>query len=259
MGKWLINAPLFTGQKVGLSLTGLTPNIMQIKVGASILSADFTRLSDELKECEQAGIDYIHLDIMDGHFVPNITFGLVVVKAIRSATTLPLDAHLMIENPEKYIPDFIKAGVDMITVHSECFGKLTSASDNYWEFPKEITSLDVAQIRPVLKMIKSAGKKAFVALNPGTPLCINEILGEIDGVLIMSVNPGFAGQSFNRTVLSKITALRAKYQGDIQVDGGVNDRTAPEVIKAGANLLVTASYFFNAPDKNKAVTGLKKL
>ncbi|MBI4712107.1 MAG: ribulose-phosphate 3-epimerase [Planctomycetes bacterium] len=231
---------------------------MKIQVGASILSADFAHLSDELKKCEKAGIDSIHLDIMDGHFVPNITFGAPLVKKIRAYTSLSFDAHLMIESPARFINDFIKVGVDGITVHVECFGELRPACQG-WKFPKEITSLDATQIRPVLKMIKSAGKKAFVALNPGTPLCINEILGEIDGVLIMSVNPGFAGQSFNRTVLSKITALRTKYQGDIQVDGGVNDQTAPEVIKAGANLLVTASYFFNAPDKAKAVIGLKKL
>jgi ribulose-phosphate 3-epimerase len=229
-----------------------------IQVSASILSADFACLRKAIKKCEDAGIDSIHLDIMDGHFVPNITFGPVVVKAIRSRTKLPLDAHLMIENPDWYIDDFINAGADIISVHIECFGKLKKHCQGLGKFPKEIESLDEAKLLSVIKKIKSIGKKAGLAFNPGSPLCLSkEILNELDEVLIMSVNPGFAGQGFMPEVLPKIKELRKIYKGDIKVDGGINDKTASEVIRAGANILVTASYFFSASDPKKALELLK--
>ncbi|MFH1226651.1 MAG: ribulose-phosphate 3-epimerase [Planctomycetota bacterium] len=228
-----------------------------IKIGVSILSADFACLEKELDKCERAGVDAIHLDVMDGYFVPNITFGPVVIKSIRHCTQLPMDAHLMIDAPHRYINDYIKSGVDIITLHAECYGELKPAAQGPDKFPKEITGIYPEQIRPVLNQIRSAHKKVYVALNPGSPLCIQEILNEIDGVLIMSVNPGFSGQSFDTSALSKIESLRRIYQGDIQVDGGVNEKIAPAIIKAGANYLVTASYFFSAADPAKAVKSLR--
>ncbi|MEK7449743.1 MAG: ribulose-phosphate 3-epimerase [Planctomycetota bacterium] len=235
----------------------------KIKIAASILSADFSRLADEIKKVEQAGVDQIHLDIMDGHFVPNISFGPVIVKAIRPLTRLPLDAHLMIESPDLYLDEFIKAGADIITVHAECYGELRPHShpalkrDN--KFPKEIQSLDTKKITRDLKRIRDQGRQSGVSLNPGTPLCIQEILMEVDEVLIMSVNPGFSGQPFMNSVLPKITALRKIYQGNIKIDGGINNETAPRAVKAGANILVTASYFFSAANHKKLVQDLKNL
>jgi ribulose-phosphate 3-epimerase len=229
-----------------------------IKISASILSADFSCLREALKKCEDAGIDSIHLDIMDGHFVPNISFGPVVVKALRSRTKLVLDAHLMIEEPEKYTDDFIKAGADIISVHAECFGKLKKHCQGKGEFPKEIEAIDEKSLRPIMEKVKSAGKKFGITFNPGSAVCLSpDILNELDEILIMSVNPGFAGQGFMPEVLPKIKELRKIYQGNIKVDGGINDKTAPDAIKAGANILVTASYFFGAPDPKKAVEILK--
>lgn len=245
---------------------------MEIKVGTSILSADFSQLRTELKKCEQAGVDIIHLDIMDGHFVPNLTFGPVVVEAIRRHTKLPLDVHLMILNPWRYIAEFIKAGVDIITVHTECYPWRGSHEEDLsledakalkdlerTSVIKQVSRLDIPKLKRDLRLIKGAAKAA-IALNPGTPLCIDDpqILPLLDMVLIMSVNPGFAGQTFMESVIPKIEQLRSIYRGDIAVDGGINDQTAPYVVKAGANVLMTASYFFSAPNPKKAVQALKK-
>ncbi|MFH1230556.1 MAG: ribulose-phosphate 3-epimerase [Planctomycetota bacterium] len=231
-----------------------------IQVSASILSADFSCLKKALQKCEDAGVDSIHLDIMDGHFVPNITFGPVVVKAIRPHTKLPMDAHLMTENPEWYIDDFAKAGTDIISVHIECFGKLKKHCQGLGKFPKEIESLDEEKLLSVIKKIKLTGKKTGITFNPGSALCVTDkILKELDEVLIMSVNPGFAGQGFMPEVLPKIRELRKIYKGDIKVDGGINDKTAPEAIRAGANILVTASYFFGSDNPKKAVENLKNI
>jgi len=230
----------------------------KIQVAASVLSADFSCLREELAKCEAAGVDQIHLDIMDGHFVPNISFGPVLIKSIRKYAKLPMDCHLMIENPEWYIKDFIQAGVDIIQVHAECFGKLKPACQGLGKWPKEIESLDEAKLLPVLKQVKGAGKKFGITFNLGSVVNISPgLLKELDEVLFMSVNPGFSGQVFNAEVLNKVRELRKTYAGDIRIDGGVNDKTAPEAVKAGVNILVTASYFFSAPDPKKAVEILK--
>lgn len=208
----------------------------KILIAPSILSADFSRLKKEIKSVESAGADMIHVDIMDGHFVPNITIGPLVVRDIRKITELPLDVHLMIEKPSKYIDEFKRAGSDIITIHAES--------------EKDISSL--------LSRIKSLGIKAGVSLRPKSGInLIREQLKEIDMALIMTVEPGFAGQEFMRGVLPKIKELREIYDGDIQVDGGINKDNAKEVIKAGANILVAGTAVFKAKNIKKAIRDLR--
>ena len=200
-----------------------------VKLAPSILSADFSRLGQQVAEASEAGADYIHLDIMDGRFVPNLTFGPVVIQGLKSYTGLPLDAHLMIVEPERRIGDFIKAGVDHITVHAEACVHLHS----------------------VLKEIKDGGCRAGVALNPTTPLtAIEEALPFLDIVLILTVNPGFGGQTLIPETLDKVRRLReitAKrgYKVEIEVDGGINTQTAASAVSAGAHTLVAGSAVFN--------------
>ncbi len=198
-------------------------------IAPSILSADFARLGEEVRQVAQAGADWIHLDVMDGHFVPNITFGPVVVEAIRAYTELPFDVHLMIDRPERYIEDFKKAGADIITVQAEA----------------------CTHLHRVLQQIRQAGCKAGVALNPHTPLeAIHHVLDELDMVLIMSVNPGFGGQKFIDGAVLKIAALRRliDQQGRkilIQVDGGINDDTVGKAARAGCQVFVAGTAIFN--------------
>ncbi len=230
-----------------------------IKVAASILCADFTRLGDEIKKCEDAGVDMIHVDVMDGHFVPNISIGQVIVEAIRPITKLPIETHLMIENPWTYIDEFIDCGADVISIHAECYGQRREGCQNYGEFPKEVDSINIQQAHQDIKRIKSKGAAAVMVLNPGTPACLGGVEGDLDGILIMSVNPGFAKQKFMPSVLSKIVELRQSFKGDIAIDGGVNEHTAPEAVKAGANVLANASYFFGSEKPRDVVKYLKSL
>lgn len=195
----------------------------------SILSADFTRLGEQVREAEAAGAQRIQIDVMDGHFVPNITMGPLVVEAVRRCTSLPLEAHLMITNPQEYIETFAQAGADVIIVHQEV----------------------CPHLHRVLKQIKDAGKQAGVALNPSTPVfMLRDMLGFLDLVLIMTINPGFGGQDFIPATLPKISEMRGMIEErgahiDIEVDGGIHEQTAPRVVKAGANLLVAGSAVYN--------------
>lgn len=213
-----------------------------MKISPSILSADFANLERDIRIVEEGGADYIHVDVMDGHFVPNITLGPNIVSAIRPVTKLPLDCHLMIENPEKYIEDFAKAGADIITVHAE----------------------STPHIHRAIQMIKNAGVRAGVVLNPGTPVAAVEyVLSECDMVLVMTVNPGFGGQSFIPETLKKIEKLKQlkeanHYHYEIEVDGGIVPETATQCKQAGADVFVAGSYVYNAEDPQKQIQHLKE-
>ena len=206
-----------------------------IKLAPSILSADFARLLEDVKKVEKAGCEYLHIDVMDGHFVPNITLGPAIVKSLRKDVNMVFDAHLMIENPDNYIKEFADAGCDIIVVHQEACTHLHRTIQN----------------------IKSHGVKAGVALNPATPI------ETIDMVLLMSVNPGFGGQSYIPVVTKKIKELRALIDEmgldiDIEVDGGVKPSNISEVVNAGANVIVAGSAIFNAGDIDEAVKSLRE-
>ena len=231
-----------------------------ILVAPSLLSADFANLADEIKKAEDSGADMLHLDIMDGHFVPNITIGPLIVEAVRRCTSMILDTHLMIEEPHKFIKAFSEAGSDIITVHAEAYSEKCKVKSVKLKkgVSKSTDKVDEKRIKEVLGEIRSFGKKAGISLNPDSALCIEGVLKEVDMVLFMSVHPGFGGQSFIDTVLPKIKALRKIYAVDIEVDGGINDKNARSVIEAGANILVAGSYFFGAKDKKEAVKNLRK-
>lgn len=214
-----------------------------IKIAPSILSADFARLGDEIRAIEAGGADYVHIDVMDGHFVPNITIGPLVVDAVRKVTDMPLDVHLMIENPDQYIPDFAKAGADIITVHYEA----------------------VPHLHRTVQLIHSLGKKAGVSLNPATPVSSLEvILDELDLVLLMSVNPGFGGQAFIPSCLPKIEALRKEIDRrglniELEVDGGVKPSNIASIAGAGADVFVAGSAVFGTPDYQATIAELRRL
>jgi ribulose-phosphate 3-epimerase len=211
---------------------------MKIKVAPSILSADFSCLDREIKIVEKAGADMLHIDVMDGHFVPNITIGPLVVKYIRKVTGLALDVHLMIAKPLEFLDEFIRAGSDMITVHIE--------------------TLSVAKFKALSARLKNKGIKFGVSLNPNTPLKkIKGVLKYVDFVLVMSVYPGFGGQEFIPAALPKIRQLRKIFAKDISVDGGVSDKNAARLINAGANILASGSYIFKSRDKKKAIERLR--
>jgi len=213
-----------------------------IKIAPSILSADFSCLGEEVRAVDRAGADYIHVDVMDGHFVPNITIGPLVVDALRKVTGKPLDVHLMIENPDRYIPDFASAGADIITVHQEA----------------------VPHLHRTVQQIKSLGKRAGVSLNPATPVeTLDVILEDLDLVLIMSVNPGFGGQTFIPSALDKIRVLRQRITQrglatELQVDGGVKLDNIRDVVAAGADVLVAGSAVFGTDNYAATITALRQ-
>lgn len=213
-----------------------------VKIAPSILSADFAKLGSEIKEVEEAGVEYIHIDVMDGHFVPNITIGPLIVEAVRPLTDLPLDVHLMIEQPDHYIQAFAEAGADIITVHQEAS----------------------VHLHRTIQLIKSEGVQAGVVINPATPVSVlQEILPMVDLVLVMTVNPGFGGQAFIPSCLAKIKQLdqwrkEHDYSYVIQVDGGVNPETAASCVEAGADILVAGSAVYNQPNRKEAVEAIKR-
>ncbi len=213
-----------------------------IKIAPSILSADFARLGEEVQAVARGGADYIHVDVMDGHFVPNLTIGPLVVAAVRKVTDLPLDVHLMIENPDRYIADFANAGADIITVHQEA----------------------VPHLHRTVQLIKNLGKKAGVSINPATPAAtLDVILDELDLVLVMTVNPGFGGQGFIASGLAKIAALRQEIDRrgltvELEVDGGVKTDNIGRIAAAGANVFVAGSAVFGATDYAAAIAELRR-
>jgi len=212
-----------------------------IKILPSVLSADFRRLGQEVEEVEKAGADGIHLDVMDGRFVPNITIGPFIVEAVRKTTTLPLDVHLMIVEPERYLSDFAHAGADMLSVHQEA----------------------CPHLHRTIQQIKQLGKRAGVVLNPSTPLStLEEVLPDVDLILLMSVNPGFGGQSFIEASVDKVRRLRRLLDehaahAELEIDGGIDPQTAPRVVTAGATMLVAGSAVFHAP--GGAAAGVRQL
>ena len=204
----------------------------KIKISPSILSADFGRLGEQVAEASRSGADYIHVDIMDGHFVPNLTIGPIIVSGIRPWTELPLDVHLMIEEPDRLIPDFAKAGANILTVHPEA----------------------CRHLHRVIYQIKDLGARAGISLNPGTPAsALEPVIGDVDLVLVMTVNPGFGGQKYIHSVTSKIAKVRrmldeAGSGAELEVDGGINAETASKAVEAGARVLVAGSAVFNDRD-----------
>ncbi|MES9682836.1 MULTISPECIES: ribulose-phosphate 3-epimerase [Bacillaceae] len=212
-----------------------------VKIAPSILSANFAKLGEEILDVERGGADYIHVDVMDGHFVPNITIGPLIVEAIRPVTKLPLDVHLMIEKPDQYIEQFVKAGADIITVHVEA----------------------CTHLHRTIQTIKSFGIKAGVVLNPATPVStIEQIIDDVDMVLLMTVNPGFGGQKFIQSVVPKIKQVanlikERNLSVEIEIDGGVDEHTAKICIEAGATVLVAGSAVYNKEDRKEAIAKIR--
>lgn len=213
-----------------------------VKIAPSILAANFSKLGEEVLEVEKAGAELIHIDVMDGHFVPNITMGPIVVEALRPLTKLPLDVHLMIENADQYIESFAKAGADYITVHVEA----------------------CPHLHRTIQLIRSFGVKPGVVLNPHTPIeTIQHVLEDIDMVLFMTVNPGFGGQKFIHSVVPKVKQLsdiikQRNLSIEIEIDGGINEETIKPCVEAGATIFVAGSAIYNAPDKAKALQAIKE-
>lgn len=212
-----------------------------ILAAPSLLSADFTKLSEEISRMQEAGADWLHLDVMDGHFVPNLTIGPFIVEAVRRKSRLPLDVHLMIEKPLNYLDAFSSAGADSLTVHIE------ACEEN---------------IEEVIEKVKSMKKKIGIAYRPKTPLptsIADSCLLKADLVLLMTVEPGFGGQGFMPEVLPKIKKLRSEYPGNIEVDGGITDKTVVEVVRAGANIIVSGTYLFQSKNVKEAISSLKEV
>ena len=218
-------------------------NAAPVRIAPSILSCDFARIGDEIASVERAGADLVHVDVMDGHFVPNLTLGPPIVAAIRKATKLPLDVHLMIESPERTVAAYADAGADLVSVHAE----------------------STTHVQRTLASLRKLGVQAGLALNPATPPDVLDwVVGDLDFVLVMTVNPGFGGQAYLGSVAPKVGAIAVRLrernpEAFIEVDGGITDKTAPEVVALGARMLVAGSYVFGAPDRAKAIADLRRV
>lgn len=211
-----------------------------IKVGPSVLAADYGNLARDIRQVEKAGADFLHIDVMDGNFVPNITIGPDVVKSINKVSNLPIHAHLMILNPQNYIESFSKAGADIISFHIEAL------------------DYSIQKSKKTIKLIERYGKRPAIVINPPTSLDkIKPLLELVNWVLVMTVNPGFGGQSFMKEVIPKIKALRKIYKGDIEIDGGINNENAKLVVNAGANILAAGTFIFKAKNIQQAIRSLK--
>lgn len=211
-------------------------NPHKVRIAPSILSADFARLAEDIREVETGGCEIIHVDVMDGHFVPNLTIGPLVVKSLRKVTQLPLDVHLMIDEPIRYVEDFAKAGSDWLTIHVEATDKVSET----------------------LSKIKELGMKPGLSLRPGTPIeSLEPYLDQVELVLVMSVEPGFGGQSFMPDQMEKVKWLKQRFKGEISVDGGVNAKTFQTVIDAGATILVAGSAVFGSENRAEAIAALR--
>ncbi len=227
----------------------------EIRIAPSLLAADFARLRDEIQRVEAGGADWLHLDVMDGHFVPNLTIGPVVVEWVRKATKLPIDCHLMIEEPEKYAGDFSDAGADSITFHAEAVA--TERERRERGFAMVRVAYDRKRLDVTMEKIRTAGKKVGIAINPDTPASVIDFLDRVDLVLVMTVWPGFGGQKFVESCVSKVAELRARSTCDIEVDGGLSPSTVERAAAAGANVIVAGTAVFRQPDAAAVIRELR--
>ncbi len=235
---------------------------MKIQIAPSLLAADFSQLGDEVKRAEEAGADLIHVDVMDGQFVKNITIGAPVVEGIRKHTKLPLDVHLMIVQPERHIKAFLDAGADSITVHIEAlaFDEIRKAGDKgYYIYFASTPLIDMERSLSIIDLVRKAGKKPAIAINPETPCeLLYELVTKIDMVLVMTVWPGFGGQAFIQEAVDRVKKLRDKFPTlNIQVDGGVNEQTVGIAASHGANIFVAGTAVFRSNDKRKTISVMR--
>jgi len=230
-----------------------------IRIAPSLLASDFSRLRDEIQRVEAGGADWLHVDVMDGHFVPNLTVGPVVVEWIRRVTRLPLDVHLMVTGPEQFAPVFADAGADSITFQAEAVAREGAAERTPQGFVLRRADYDSRRLEAVVEAVRSRGKGLGVAINPGTPAGVLDFLDRVDLILAMTVWPGFGGQKFIESVVPKIGELRRRAPGvDLEVDGGLNEQTIRRAAGAGANVIVAGTGTFRAPDAAAAIAALRR-
>jgi ribulose-phosphate 3-epimerase len=229
-----------------------------IKVSASILSANFLSLGREIEAVEKAGVDSLHLDVMDNHMAPSLSFGPPIIKPVRQKTNLPLDAHLMIDAPWLFFDAYINCKVNEICFHIEAYNKTVTPHEHIMTTSRVVDTVDYERLEKDIHYLKTQRIKPGITINPNTPTdVLTPILNQVDSVLIMSVHPGFSGQSFIETSVEKVRTIRSSFHGDIKVDGGVNNTNAKKLTDAGANVLISASYLFGSSDYKTAIDSLR--